>query len=154
MLHFDQRAIQATLPHRPPFLFIDRVIDVHPGRQGTGLKLLSAGELLLSSSAMLMPNIFHLEIMAQTTAMICAAMPEESGQAAAMPSGAGLGYLAGGDLHFTAPHAARAGETLEARVRIMKMWSQYILAQGSVHVGTRQLSQGRLTIALADPDRD
>lgn len=152
MIHLDQRAIQATLPHRPPFLFIDRVIDVRPGREGTGIKLLSAGELLLTTNAMLMPNIFHLEIMAQTTAMICAARPEDGQQAADMPSAAGLGYLAGGDLHVTAPHAARVGETLEARVRIIKLWSQYILAQGSVHVGSRQLSQGRLTIALTGPD--
>lgn len=150
-MQFDHAAIQKILPHRPPFLFIDRVVDVVPGKSGTGIKQLSANELLLSANAMAMPNILHLEIMAQTTAIICAALalnPLKKGDEA-RPL-AGMGYLAGGDIGFISSKSARAGETLEAKVTITKHWGQFILAQGSINIDDQELSNGRFTIALAE----
>lgn len=150
-MEFDHAAIQKILPHRSPFLFIDRVVNVVPGESGIGIKQLCANELLLSANAMAMPNILHLEIMAQTTAIICAALalnpPEKVDEARPL---AGMGYLAGGDIDFISSKSARAGETLESRVTITKHWGQFILAQGSIFSKDQELSQGRFTIALAD----
>ncbi len=144
-MEFNHSDILKTLPHRPPFLFIDRVVDIVAGESGIGIKQLSADELLLAANMMVMPNILHLEIMAQTTAIICAAVAGDTTK-----SQAGMGYLAGGDLQFNGSRPAVAGDTLEARVKIIKYWSQYILAQGSLFVGDQELSQGRFTIALAE----
>ena len=150
-MEFDHAAILAALPHRPPFLFIDKVIDIVPGQKGTGIKRLSADELLLSANKMVMPNILHLEIMAQTTAIICATIsPSDQKDLAAQILKPGMGYLAGGDLDFPNPQPAKAGDTIEARVEIIKFWSQYILAKGSIFVDSQVLSQGRFTIALAE----
>lgn len=150
-MDFDHADIMRILPHRPPFLFIDRVIDVEPGKSGTGLKHITADEQLMAANNMALPGVLHLEIMAQSTAMICSAMAETDQEGVAVAA-AGLGYLAGGDLDFIANQPGRAGETLAARVTIIKQWSQYILAEGTVLVGERQLSHGRFTIALADVD--
>ncbi|MEN8257199.1 MAG: hypothetical protein ABFS09_04990 [Thermodesulfobacteriota bacterium] len=150
-MEFDHAAILAALPHRPPFLFLDKVIDITPGQKGTGIKRLSADELLLAANKMVMPNILHLEIMAQTTAIICASMPPADQQnVPGETASPGMGYLAGGDLDFTSSAPAIAGDTIEARVEIIKFWSQYILAQGSIFVNDQKLSQGRFTIALAE----
>ncbi len=150
-MEFDHAAILAALPHRPPFLFIDKVIDIIPGQKGTGIKRLSADELLLSTNKMVMPNILHLEIMAQTTAIICATIsPSDQEDLATQTIKPGMGYLAGGDLNFTRIEPAIAGETLEAKVEIIKFWSQYILAKGSIVVDGHELSHGRFTIALAE----
>lgn len=150
---FDHADILRTLPHRPPFLFIDRVIDLSPGARGTGLKRLTADELLLAGQGMALPTVLHLEIMAQTTAMICAGPaaaeadpPPQTGAAA------GLGYLAGADLEVLAARAAQAGDTLEARVEIVKCWGSFIMARGSIFIDDHELSRGRFTIALADAE--
>lgn len=144
-MEFDHTAILNTLPHRPPFLFIDKVVNIVPGEYGIGIKRLSADEPLLAANQMAMPNILHLEIMAQTTAIICATMSPSD-----QKIGSGMGYLAGGDLDYSGLKTALAGDTIEARVKIIKFWSQYILAQGSIFVDDQELSQGRFTIALAD----
>ena len=146
-MEFDHAAILEALPHRPPFLFIDKVIDIVPGESGTGIKRVSADELVAAASGMVMPNILHLEIMAQTTAIICTTIAPDDEQEAA-PSG--MGYLAGGDINFVTSSPAQAGDTIEAKVKIIKHWSQYILAQGVIYIDKQELSQGRFTIALAE----
>lgn len=151
-MQFDHADILRTLPHRPPFLFIDRVIDIIPGQKGTGMKQVSADEMLLAAHRMVMPNILHLEIMAQTTAIICAAIPTADLQQGTSDNeiGPAMGYLAGGDIAFLGSQPALAGNTIEARVKIIKFWEKYILAQGSIFVNDQELSRGRFTIALAD----
>ncbi len=148
-MDFNHADILKALPHRPPFLFIDQVIDISPGQRGTGVKRLCADELLLATNTMMMPNIIHLEIMAQTTAIIFAAMTSSPNEIDAPSSMPGMGYLAGGDLHFTGRRTAQAGDTLLAKVEIIKQWSQYILAKGALYINNEELSQGRFTIALA-----
>jgi 3-hydroxymyristoyl/3-hydroxydecanoyl-(acyl carrier protein) dehydratase len=148
----DHADILRTLPHRPPFLFIDRVIDLSPGARGTGLKRVTADELLLAGQGMALPTILHLEIMAQTTAMICAGgAPAEADQPGPQP-GQGMGYLAGADLEVIEARAAQPGDTLEARVEIIKFWSPFIMARGSIFIDGHELSRGRFTIALADAE--
>ena len=149
-MDFAHNDILTILPHRPPFLFIDKVQNVIPGQEGTGIKRLSADELLLAASQMQLPNILHLEIMAQTTAIICAALAV-NGQAESseLSAQAGMGYLAGGDLHFIDSSPAVAGDTLLAQVKIVKNWGQFILATGTIEVDGRHLSNGSFTIALA-----
>jgi 3-hydroxymyristoyl/3-hydroxydecanoyl-(acyl carrier protein) dehydratase len=150
-MQLDHTDILRILPHRPPFLFIDRVIDITPGEKGTGIKRLSADELLLSAHTMVLPNILHLEIMAQTAAMICASMAPISQKPGdlSLHASLGMGYLAGADINFIDPKTALAGDTIEARVEIIKLWSPFIMAQGSIFIDDKELSRARFTIALA-----
>ncbi|MBU0682400.1 MAG: hypothetical protein KKD73_13365 [Proteobacteria bacterium] len=150
-MQFDHNDILRILPHRPPFLFIDRVIDITPGEKGTGIKQLSADELLLTTHTMVLPNILHVEIMAQTTAMICAsmaAMGQKPG-GLSLQASLGMGYLAGYDIDFIDATTALAGDTIEARVEIIKLWSPFIMAQGSIFIDDKELSRARFTIAQA-----
>jgi 3-hydroxyacyl-[acyl-carrier-protein] dehydratase len=41
---YDATALQALLPHRPPFLLVDRVDVIEPGRQVVGFKRLTVNE--------------------------------------------------------------------------------------------------------------
>ena len=43
----DYRDIEAAIPHRPPFLLIDKVIDIVPGQSATGIKAVSGGGSLI-----------------------------------------------------------------------------------------------------------
>jgi 3-hydroxyacyl-[acyl-carrier-protein] dehydratase len=137
--------IRRILPHRPPFLFIDKVIDIIPGVSGTGIKLVSADEAFISGNNMTMPNVFHLEMMAQTSAVICAA-------ATADDQNIGQGYLAGFAQQCTGQ--ARPGDVLEIRVKIIKIWGAMMLAEGVVRVEKQEISTGRFTVSLIKSEQE
>ena len=35
-MELDREAIQRIIPHRPPFLFVDRILEVEPSRRIVG----------------------------------------------------------------------------------------------------------------------
>lgn len=134
--------IKNILPHRAPFLFIDKVMDIVPGKSGVGYKLITANDSWLIGHNMVMPGSFFVEIMAQTCAMICAADAPD-------PENLGQGYLAGFDLHC--PGRAKPGDIIKAHVSIIKKWGSLILASGKIMAGQQELGQGRFTIGLVAP---
>lgn len=44
----DGRAIQQVLPHRPPFVWVDRIIECEPGKRARGIKLVSVNDPLVA----------------------------------------------------------------------------------------------------------
>ena len=44
MTILDAREIQRIIPHRFPFLLIDRVLEMEPGKRIVGIKKVSANE--------------------------------------------------------------------------------------------------------------
>ncbi len=65
--------IKSILPHRYPFLLIDRVIEFEPGKSGTAIKNITANEEFFNGhfpAAPTMPGVLILEAMSQTAAVI------------------------------------------------------------------------------------
>ena len=66
--------ILAALPHRYPFLLIDKVIDIRGDEHGIGIKNVTVNEpqfLGHFPSAPVMPGVLMLEGMAQTAGVLC-----------------------------------------------------------------------------------
>jgi len=64
----DVVEIQKILPHRYPFLFVDRVLDVEPGKKITALKNVSMDEPFFQGhfpGRPIMPGVLMVEAMAQ-----------------------------------------------------------------------------------------
>lgn len=141
-MNFSITDIKKVLPHRAPFLFIDKVKDIVPGKTGVGVKLVTADEIWCAGNGMVLPGSFFVEIMAQTCAMICAANLDNT-------DNLGQGYLAGFDL--ACPGRAGVGDSLEAHVAIIKIWGPLILATGTIMVDNKEIGKGRLTIGLVEP---
>lgn len=69
----DIHAIMDHLPHRYPFLLIDRVLDCQPGKSLTGLKNVSYNEPYFAGHFPIrpvMPGVLILEAMAQATGIL------------------------------------------------------------------------------------
>lgn len=68
----DVRDIERILPHRPPFLFVDQVIELVPGRRAVGVKAVTAGEPYFAGhfpGRPLMPGVLIVEALAQVGAV-------------------------------------------------------------------------------------
>jgi 3-hydroxyacyl-[acyl-carrier-protein] dehydratase len=69
----DVQRIMQLIPHRYPFLMIDRVVDVVTGEAATGLKNVSINEFYFQGhfpQQPVMPGVLIVEAMAQTAAVL------------------------------------------------------------------------------------
>ncbi len=69
----DIARIMHAIPHRYPFLMIDRVVDVRPDRSAVGIKNVSANEGFFEGhfpGHKVMPGVLIIESMAQTAAVL------------------------------------------------------------------------------------
>jgi 3-hydroxyacyl-[acyl-carrier-protein] dehydratase len=80
----DIQQIQALLPHRYPFLLVDRVLESEPGRRLRAIKNVTINEPFFQGhfpSKPVMPGVLLIEAMAQATgllAMESVEVPEEA----------------------------------------------------------------------------
>ena len=80
--YLDIGAIQQIIPHRYPFLLIDRIIELVPGERAVGLKNVSADEPFFEGhfpGYPVMPGVLIVEAMAQTAAVMMLAGENGSG---------------------------------------------------------------------------
>ena len=72
-LILDCQAIQAYLPHRDPFLFVDRIVELEPYKRAVGLKNVTANEPFFRGhfpERPVMPAVLILEAMAQVAGVL------------------------------------------------------------------------------------
>jgi 3-hydroxyacyl-[acyl-carrier-protein] dehydratase len=77
--------IQEILPHRYPFLLIDRVLDYEPGQWARARKCVTADEPFFTGhfpNQPIMPGVLILEALAQTGAIAVLSEPENKGKIA------------------------------------------------------------------------
>ena len=68
----DVHRIMEMIPHRYPFLMIDRVVDIVPGAKATGVKNVTINEPYFAGhfpERPVMPGVLIIEAMAQTAAV-------------------------------------------------------------------------------------
>lgn len=72
-ISLDVEAVMRMIPHRYPFLMIDRVVDLIPGAGAIGIKNVSINEPYFQGhfpSRPVMPGVLLIEAMAQTAAVV------------------------------------------------------------------------------------
>ena len=82
MDEIDIEGIMALIPHRYPFLLIDRLADITPGESATGIKNVTINEPFFQGhfpGKPVMPGVLIVEAMAQTAgALVMHSMGKES----------------------------------------------------------------------------
>jgi 3-hydroxyacyl-[acyl-carrier-protein] dehydratase len=79
---FTSEEIQKLLPHRYPFLLVDRIIDYVPGKRAVGLKNVTVNEPHFPGhfpQRPLMPGVLIVEAMAQVGGIVLTQLPEMEG---------------------------------------------------------------------------
>jgi 3-hydroxyacyl-[acyl-carrier-protein] dehydratase len=111
----DIHAIMKQLPHRYPFLLVDRVLDCVPGETLTALKNVTINEPFFPGhfpQRPVMPGVLILEAMAQATGLLAFA------SLGAAPDSNELYYFVGIDkARFRAP--VEPGDQLIFKVRVL-----------------------------------
>lgn len=109
---YDARALEALLPHRYPFLLVDRVEVIEPGRRVVGTKRLTGGDWWMGSGAVPMPFPLVLEALAQAGGTLIRDLTQGTS--------AVIAYFLGADrVRYRRP--ARAGEELRLEVSL-RQW--------------------------------
>lgn len=110
-LPLDSLAIRELIPHRYPFLLVDRVIELTPGARAVGIKNVSANEPFFQGhfpEFPVMPGVLIVEAMAQVGAVALMAEDENQGK---------LGLFAGID-NVRFKRQVKPGDTLQMEVEL------------------------------------
>lgn len=79
----DSVAIRKIIPHRYPFLLVDRIVELESGVRAVGIKNVSANESFFNGhfpEYPVMPGVLIVEAIAQVGAVAMLSHPEQSGQ--------------------------------------------------------------------------
>ncbi len=109
----DIRAIQATLQHRYPFLLVDRILELEPGKRAVGVKNVTVNEEFFNGhfpGNPVMPGVLTVEAMAQVGGILLLCSTGNEGK---------LAFFAGIDkLRFRRPVVP--GDQLVTEVTLLK----------------------------------
>jgi len=139
----DIGEILSILPHRYPFLLIDRILELEPGQRAVGEKLVTIGEPFFQGhfpGYPIMPGVLIVEALAQTGSVVALSMPENRSK---------LGVFAGIDgVRFR--RQVVPGDTLRLEVQLDKMRRNVGRAKGVATVDGQLACEGELLFALVE----
>jgi len=141
-LPLDQGAIEKILPHRFPFLFVDRITELEPDKRIVGIKNVTADECYLSPArdrgeGALPPTVL-IEAVAQVGAILILARPENRNL---LPLFRGIERV-----RFRGP--IRPGDVVVIEARVKRLRNRMGVLDGGARVGNRVVAHGTMTFAL------
>lgn len=137
----DVMQIQEILPHRYPFLLVDRIVELEEGKRAVGLKNVTINEPFFQGHFPhypVMPGVLIVEALAQVGAVAVLSMAENRGK---------IGLLAGVD-GFRFKEQVKPGDTLELTVDLTRLRGSIGKGQGTARVNGKIVAEGELIFAL------
>ena len=140
-LLLDTQALLKVLPHRYPFLLVDRILEVEPGKRIVGLKNVSANEPQFTGhfpERPIMPGVLIVEAMAQVGAVLMLQMPENRGR---------LALLAGID-NTRFRQVVQPGDQLVMEVTVLKLRGAFGKVAAQATVDGKVVTEGELLFSI------
>jgi 3-hydroxyacyl-[acyl-carrier-protein] dehydratase len=137
----DRDAIKAIIPHREPFLLVDRIEEFVPGESAVGF-LAVTGQMFWVPGHFpdyaVMPGVLIVEALAQVGSVAMLALPENRGK---------IGFFAGIDkVRFK--RQVRPGDTLRLECTITKRRGPIGWGEAKAYVGDELVCSGELMFAI------
>ena len=135
--------IQKVLPHRYPFLFVDKIIIVEEEKMAVGIKNLTVNENIFNGhfpGHPIMPGVLIVEAMAQTSCVLVLRKPELSNKLAY--------FMLIENVKFRKP--VFPGDQLRLEVEMVKVKSRTGKVQGKAFVEDKLVAEAEFTFSLVD----
>jgi 3-hydroxyacyl-[acyl-carrier-protein] dehydratase len=133
--------IMRILPHRYPFLLIDRVVELEPGKRAIGIKQVTANEPQFTGhfpERPIMPGVLMVEALAQTAGVAVLTLDEYRGK---------LGLFAGID-ECRFKRMVVPGDTLRLEVTVEKLRGMFGRVRGVASVDGEVAVEALLSIII------
>ncbi len=133
--------IKAILPHRYPFLLIDRVIEIEEGKRVVAIKNVTNNEEFFNGhfpQEPVMPGVLIIEAMAQAGAVALLSLEQFKGK---------IAYFGGID---KAKFRGKVipGDTLRLELEIVKLKKVAGIGKGIAYVGDKKVAEAELTFMI------
>jgi beta-hydroxyacyl-ACP dehydratase FabZ len=140
----DVRAILEIIPHRYPFLLVDRVLELEVGKRILALKNVTFNEPFFQGhfpGNPIMPGVLVVEAMAQAGAVLLLhSRPESRGKVV---------YFAGIDkAKFRRPVVP--GDAIRLQVEVLKLRSRTCLMRGEAFVEEKLVAEAEIFSSMGD----
>ena len=137
----NTKEIMDIIPHRQPFLLVDRIEEMEVGKRAVGIKCVSYNEPFFAGhfpNEPVMPGVLIVEAMAQAGAVAILSMDEFKGKTA---------YF-GGINKAKFKKKVVPGDTLRLEVKIEKLKKNAGIGQGTAYVGDKVAAQAELVFMI------
>ncbi len=135
--------IMEAIPHRYPFLLVDKIIELEEGKRAVGIKNVTMNEPFFQGhfpEKPIMPGVLICEALAQVGAILVLKNPENNGKLAVFT----------GINNFKFKHQVVPGETLRLEVEMTKMRGVMGKADACAYVEEEVAAKGEISFALVE----
>ena len=151
-LPLDYTAIERILPHRYPFLLVDRVTEFEPDARIVGIKNVSQSERYLwqNGGTPVLPSTVLTEAVAQVGAILILSKPENAGKL--------IVFRGIERVRFRRP--VHPGDVVEIEAIVKRLRGRMGVLRGAARVNGQVVCEGTMTFALEqrstmmNPDRE
>ncbi|KUO52044.1 MAG: beta-hydroxyacyl-ACP dehydratase [Desulfitibacter sp. BRH_c19] len=137
----DVKEIQEIIPHRYPFLLVDKIIELEEGKKAVGIKNVTINEAHFQGhfpNHPVMPGVLIIEALAQVGAVVVLKMPQYAGK---------IAFFAGLDkVRFR--RQVVPGDQLRLEVELVKIKGPVGKGVGKAFVGEEVAAEGELTFMI------
>ncbi len=141
------KEIQEVLPHRYPFLLVDRILELEMGKRVVGLKCVTANEPFFAGhfpGHPIMPGVLILEAMAQVGGYLLMKSLDARAEKKVM-------YFTGIDrAKFRRPVVP--GDQLRFEVEVLQMRRQVYRMRGEAYVEGKLVAEAEMSSIVVDRD--
>lgn len=145
MTEMTSAQIQSIIPHRYPFLLVDRIVELEQGRRAVGIKCVTINELFFQGhfpERPVMPGVLIAEALAQVGGI---AVLASSGSARRLPLLSGLDG-------FRFRRQVSPGDVLRLDVTLKHVRANAGRGHGIATVDGETAAEGEITFVLTSED--